>query len=191
QLALWGLRVDGRADLGDGPLLLVAGASEVRYRDLLARWHQLCDAFGPLPPPRVVNVDHGAQRFLLFALDRPRPGACVAPAMAWVDVPASGATVARGGTLAVAGWAFKDGVGIARVEVLLDGRVVAEARYGRAAPGVRAFWKLSDDPQHPRVGFDARVDLRGVAPGRHWLGLRLHGRDGSAEDWSEQPLDVR
>ena len=192
QLALWGLHVRGRADLGDGPLLLVAGASEVRYRDLLARWHQLCDAFGPLPPPRVVNVDHGAQRFLLFALDKPRAaGACVAPAMAWIDAPVSGAAVARGGRLAVGGWAFKDGVGIARVEVLLDGKVVAQARYGLDAPGVRRYWTLSNDPQHPRVGFDARIDLRKFAPGRHWLGLRLHGRDGSVEDWSEQPLDVR
>lgn len=192
QLALWHLLVRGRRDLDDGPLLLVVGASEVRYRDLLARWHQLCDAFGPLPPPRIVNVDHGAQRFLLFALDAPRPGgACVAPAMAWIDAPASGARAARGDTLAVTGWAFKDGVGIARVELLLDGRVVARARYGLDAPGVRRYWSLSNDPQHPRVGFDAHVDLRKASPGRHWLGLRLHGRDGSVEDWSEQPLDVR
>lgn len=192
QLALWGLHARGRQDLGAGPLLLVAGASEVRYRDLLARWHQLCAAFGPLPPPRVVNVDHGAQRFLLFALDRPRaPGVCVAPAMAWIDAPASGARVARGGDLAIHGWTFKDGVGVARVEVMLDGQVVAQARYGLDAPGVRRYWTLSNDPQHPRVGFEARVDLRKVAPGRHWLGLRLHGRDRSVEDWSEQPLDVR
>jgi hypothetical protein len=26
--------------------------------------------------------------------------------------------------------------------------------------------------------------------GRHWLGLRLHGRDGSVEDWAEQPIDI-
>lgn len=192
QLALWRLRVRGRDDLGEGPLLLVAGASEVRYRDLLARWHQLCDAFGPLPPPRVVNVDHGAQRFLLFALDgTPARGPCVAPAMAWIDAPASGARVARGDPLVVRGWAFKDGSGIAGVALLLDGRRVAQARYALDAPGVRRYWTLSNDPQHPRVGFDARLDLRGTPPGRHWLGLRLHGRDGSVEDWSEQPLDVR
>ena len=192
QLALWGLHVRGRTDLGDGPLLLVVGASEVRYRELLARWHQLCDAFGPLPPPRVVNVDHGAQRFLLFALDKPRTkGTCVAPAMAWIDTPVSGADVARGVGQPVDGWAFKDGTGIAGVEVLLDGKVAARAHYGLDAPGVRRYWTLSNDPQHPRVGFRARIDLRLVAPGRHWLGLRLHGRDGSVEDWSEQPLDVR
>ena len=46
------------------------------------------------------------------------------------------------------------------------------------------------DPGHPDVGFSATVDLATARPGRHWLGLRLHGRDGSVEDWSEQPVEV-
>jgi hypothetical protein len=53
------------------------------------------------------------------------------------------------------------------------------------------YWKISSDPHHPDVGFRAQVDARGLAPGRHWLGLRLHASDGSVEDWSEQPLDLR
>ena len=68
RLELWGLRWDGRADWGETPVLLVVGASEVPYRELLARYHWLCARVGPLPAPRVVNVDHGRQRFLLFAL---------------------------------------------------------------------------------------------------------------------------
>jgi 4-amino-4-deoxy-L-arabinose transferase-like glycosyltransferase len=191
QLALWGLHSDGRADWGETPVLLVVGASEVPYRDLLARYHWLCEQVGPLPAPRVVNVDHGRQRFVLFALPAAAPAAdapCTAPAMAWFDAPLSGATVRD--TLSVAGWAFKDGVGLARVEVLVDGRVVAEARYGLPSPGTAAYWKVSTDPTHPNVGFAAEIETAGLAPGRHWLGLRLHGRDGSVEDWSDQPFDV-
>ena len=192
QLALWGLQVRGREDLGNGPVLLVVGASEVRYRDLLARYHQLCAAFGPLPPPRVVNVDHGAQRFLLFALGgAPRSGACTTPAMAWIDAPLVGAQVASGTRVDVQGWAFKDGVGLARVDVLLDGRPLAAARYGLPNGGVHAYWTLSNDPQHPNVGFQAGLDTRGLPPGRHWIGLRLTGHDGSVEDWQEQPIDIR
>jgi hypothetical protein len=108
--------------------------------------------------------------------------------MAWIDVPAPGARV--GDRFEVAGWAFKDGVGLARVEVLLDGKVLAEADYGRSNPGVAAYWEVSKDPLHPEVGFVADVDARGVTPGAHWLGLRLHGRDGSVETWSEQPVVV-
>ncbi|HVI58446.1 MAG TPA: glycosyltransferase family 39 protein [Luteimonas sp.] len=190
QLRLWGLQ---HAHPVEGPTLLVAGATDVEYKHLLARYHDLCKQVGgPLPRPRALNIDHGRQRYLLFAFDgKPaKAGApCVTPAMAWLDVPVAGAEV--GNTFEVAGWAFKDGVGLAGVDVLLDGRPVAKARYGLPSPGTAVFWKISSDPQHPRVGFRARVDAGKVAPGRHWLGLRLHGRDGSVEDWSEQPVMIR
>ncbi len=191
QLRLWGLASGGRKDWGEAPVLLVIAANDVEYKALLAHYHALCARVGPLPAPRVLNVDHGRQRFLLFALPaRPVAGACTTPAMAWIDTPVAGAQVGR--RFALDGWAFKDGIGLARVEVMLDGRVVAEAEYGRDYPGLQAFWTQSNDPAHPRVGFRAHLDLAatGIAPGRHWLGLRLHGRDGSVEDWSEQPVEV-
>jgi hypothetical protein len=108
--------------------------------------------------------------------------------MAWIDAPVSGAQVGR--TFDVAGWAFKDGIGLSAVEILLDGKMVAKAEYGLVNPGAAAYWKISTDPQHPKVGFRARVDAGKFAPGRHWLGLRLHGRDGSVEEWSEQPVTI-
>ena len=189
QLRLWGLQTKGREEWADAPVLLVAGVSEVQYKNLLEQYHALCDAVGPLPPPRVLNVDHGRQRFLLFRLDgHASEGPCVAPAMAWLDSPASGATVGREFTLE--GWAFKDGFGLARVEALLDGRVVGDLEYGIENPGVALFWRTSNDPQHPRVGLRGTIDLGDVEPGRHWLGLRLHGNDGSVEDWPEVPIDV-
>ncbi|WP_407354484.1 glycosyltransferase family 39 protein [Luteimonas sp. R10] len=193
QLRLWGLQTRGRADWGDAPVLLVVGASDVPYRQLLRRYHALCERAGPLPPPRVLNIDHGAQRFLLFALDGAGGGGerpCSTPALAWIDAPAAGAAVQR--PFEVQGWAFKDGTGLDRVEVTLDGAVVAEAEYGLPAPGVAGYWEISNDPEHPNVGFRATVDAAApVRPGRYWLGLRLHGRDGSVEQWREQPVTIR
>ena len=157
-------------------------------KDLLEYYHTLCRQLGPLPSPEVLNIDHGRERFLLFAIpDEARPGPCITPALSYIDVPAPGARVAA--AFDVAGWAFKDGVGLARVEVLLDGRVVAHARYGEANPGIAAFWKTSTDPNHPNVYFRARI--AGAAPGAHWLGLRMHGADGSVEQSAEQRIVVR
>ena len=188
QLAAWGLAHATRATLGARPLLLVASASDVGFRDLLAHYHALCAQVGPLPAPRVLNIDHGRQRFLLFALEAsPRPGPCTTPAMAFIDTPTPSAVV--GPSFEVAGWAFKDGVGLRAVEVLLDGQVVAQARYGEANAGVADFWKISTDPNHPRVYFRARIE--GAKAGGRWLGLRLHGVDGSVEDWAEQKIEVR
>jgi 4-amino-4-deoxy-L-arabinose transferase-like glycosyltransferase len=190
QLRLWNLQHEGSHDWTRTPTLLVVGITEVSYKDQLRRYHALCDMVGPLPPPQVLNIDHGRQRFALFALDTARTGACATPAMAWIDVPVEGAQVGR--TFDVKGWAFKDGVGLAGVDVLLDGKVVASAQYGRPYEGLERDWPETNDPQHPNVGFTAHVDVRekGVQAGRHWLGLRLHGRDGSVEDWSEQPIDL-
>lgn len=189
QLRLWGLSSAGRADWGDAPVLLVVGASEVEYKNLLDRYHALCAMVGPLPAPDVLNVDHGRQRFLLFALDRPRSGPCTTPAMAWIDAPVSRAQVGR--TFALRGWAFKDGVGLDGVEITLDGRPLAQARYGLERLDVQAYWARSRDPQQPMVGFTAQAALdASVRPGRHWLGLRLRGRDGSVETWSEQPIEI-
>lgn len=185
QLQQWNLLVD---DARDAPRLLVLSPSDQRYRDLLQRYHDVCAMLGPLPPPKVVSTDHGFQRFLLLRLPAGRAaGACAIPAMAWVDVPQPGARVA--GRFAVAGWAFKDGAGLARVELLVDGKVAAEADYGGELD-VRPFWKISTDPHHPHVGFRAELDAAAFAPGTHWLGLRLHGSDGSVEDWWEQPFEV-
>lgn len=189
QLELWGLRVDRREALGAHPVLLVVGASEVPYKHLLQRYHDLCRMLGPLPAPRTVATDHGRQRFLLFVLGRERArGDCTLPAMGWIDTPLPGAQVGR--RFEVGGWAFKDGVGIERVEVTVDGVPVARAEYGREAPHVAPFWKISTDPAHPRVGYRAMVELPPGTTGTHWLGLRLQGRDGSVEPWQEQRIDV-
>jgi len=195
QLRLWNLESNGASPTAQ---LLVVGASEVQYKSLLAQYHALCARVGPLPAPRVVNVDHGRQRFMLFYLPRrddaatqstaAAPAGCTAPAMAWIDVPVAGATVP--GHFQVSGWAFKDGVGLKAVDVLIDGRAVAKAAYGLPNPGAAAYWKISNDPHHPDVGFRAQVDARAFSSGRHWLGLRLHAADGSVEDWSEQPVDI-
>lgn len=192
QLRLWGLEAVGAADRGDDHVLLVVGATEVEYKHLLLRYHAICQRFGPLPPPRVVSIDHGRTRFLLFALGpRTEAGpdeACTLPAMAWLDAPLQDARVGRG--FDVSGWAFKDGVGIERVEVTIDGEVVAEADYGSERAYVAGYWKVSTDEAHPDVGFEARVELPAGSHGVHWLGLRLHGRDGSVEEWPEQRIVV-
>ncbi|MEO6104693.1 MAG: glycosyltransferase family 39 protein, partial [Pseudoxanthomonas sp.] len=188
QLKLWRL-LRGSDHVNHGkPSLLVIAANDVEFADLLGYYHRLCEQIGPLPAPQVLNIDHGRQRFLLFALSPQRSaGACTTPVLAFIDVPGLSAEV--GPAFEVTGWAFKDGVGLAAVEILLDGRVVASANYGAPKPDVAGFWKVSTDPGQPRVGF--RASMTGVSHGMHWLGLRLHGKDGSIEDWPEQTITVR
>ena len=190
QLALWGLQLDGREDLGGRPALVVVGASDVKFSALLDRYQILCGRFGSLPVTRVVNADRGAQRFVLSRIAPAAPVApCVTPAVAHIDVPAAGARAS--GVVDVSGWAVKDVSGIESIAVTLDGVPVAEARYGQPNGWVAGFLQNeARDPSLPDVGFSARVDLSDRAPGLYWLGLRITGRDGSVEDWAQQPLRV-
>ncbi|PKL96978.1 MAG: hypothetical protein CVV17_12965 [Gammaproteobacteria bacterium HGW-Gammaproteobacteria-7] len=158
-------------------------------KDRLRAYARGCERHGPLPVPEVLNVDHGRKRFLLYRLlHAPESDACVLPALAWIDQPPASSTVA--GTVAVRGWAFKDGAGIASVDVLIDGRRVARARYGLPMPHVGEFWAISTDPAHPNVGFSARIDAATLEPGRRWLSIRIHGRDGSVEPMPAQSIRV-
>ncbi|WP_411834575.1 ArnT family glycosyltransferase [Pseudoxanthomonas mexicana] len=187
QLALSGLAHAGRPQ---APTLLVASSTDVKLRDLLDRYQWLCAQLGALPPPRVINSDHGAQRFLLFRL--PAGGAegdCVTPAIAHINQPESGARVPP--RFALRGWAIKDVAGVEAVTVTLDGKPVALAEYGHRDEWPARFYRdASRDPQQPAIAFSAQIDASALAPGRHWLGLVIHGRDGSREAWAEQPVVI-
>jgi len=89
----------------------------------------------------------------------------------------------------VEGWAIKDVAGVAGVVVTLDGKPVAEARYGRENAWPMKFYRgRVKDPNQLRVGFTASVDATGIEPGRHWLGLEIIGKDRSHEIWEEKPI---
>jgi hypothetical protein len=186
QLELWDLERAGLDATAAAPVLLVVEDTARPLKDRLAGYHDLCRRVGPLPLPRVLDVDHGRKRFLLFAFagQAATTGSCVTPALAYIDVPARGAMVT--GPFVVQGWAFKDGAGIEAVDVLIDGAPVARATRGRSMPNVTAYWEGSTDPDHPDVGFDARIDAGALAPGEDWLGRRLNGAEGRREDWPEQ-----
>lgn len=174
------------------PLLLVVEDKSIKLDQRLAANQNLCAMFGALPKPRIVNIDHGIRRFILYRFD---PGAdtwpvgCAMPALAYVDQPRRHDKVGR--QFEVTGWAIKEAVGVARVQVTLDGAPVAQAEYGHAMPHVARFWHASTDPGLPNVGYRARVDATGARAGRHWLGLIVHGKDGSAEALPEMPILIR
>jgi len=42
----------------------------------------------------------------------------------------------------------------------------------------------------PGDGSRSTPRLLALAPGEHWLGLRLYGADGGVEDWTEQVFEI-
>jgi hypothetical protein len=187
QLADWGLLSAGRADWGGRPVLLVVEDTARPLKDRLRGYRELCARAGGLGEAQIVNVDHGYKRFLVWSLPTAVAG-CRFPALAWIDTPLPNA--AGTGRLAVRGWALKPEAGLAKVELTLDGVVVATADYGQPRPDVLEYWGLDPARHAADVGFSAELDLSGRTPGRAWLGLRLHGADGRIEDWPAQPVVI-
>ncbi|WP_460453592.1 ArnT family glycosyltransferase [Arenimonas aestuarii] len=193
QLADWGQLVEGALDASGRPVLLVVEDTARPLRLRLAGYRQLCDRIGRLPAPRVLNVDHGRKRFLRFELgEGPVPALaeeCRLPALAWLEAPGHGDTLAPGDL--VRGWALKPGSAITRVEVLLDGQVVAEVRPGLPRPDVATYWALAP-ADGDTFGFSFEMPVvPGVAAGRAWLGLRLVSAEGGVEPWPAQFVQWR
>lgn len=185
QLAIWGLHGPGERAVGR-PVLLVVEDGAVPLKARLDHYRRLCATYGALPAPDETFVDHGRKRFLRFRLPAERAPGCIAPPLAWVDAPAAGGELRPGGE--VQGWALQLGGGIRRVEVTLDGRVVATANVDRTMPGVADFWALDGQTETP-LGFSARLPAA-LPEGEAWLGLVLHRYDGGVSRWPEQRVRV-
>ena len=87
-----------------------------------------------------------------------------------VDVPDDGATVSS--LTEVRGWALDarahDGTGIDRVQVFLDGALIADAQYGLARPDVAGVYGA----QFADAGWSTRLDPAGLSLGQHTLEAR-------------------
>lgn len=184
QLADWGLLSAGRADWAGAPVLLVVEDTARPLKQRLAGYRELCARAQSLPAAKVLNVDQGRKRFLLFRLDGHEVG-CRLPALAWLDTPVPGGWLVDG---EVSGWALRPGGGIARVDVTLNGVVVASATPDQSRPDVLQYWGLPGED--PRVGFRAALPLARLEPGDQWLGLVLHAHDGGQEAWPAQRVRI-
>lgn len=188
QWAIWGRDERALRQTQARPTLLLVdeGALHPQARE---PWNRhLCEQLPGLRWIDAVAVAGGRDAVLMYRRDGGASGACDYPALARMRQPEPDARVS--GSTTVSGWATVDGVGVARVEVLLDGRVAALARYGIEDVEVRSQWPLSDDPAQPNVGFSASLDLRGVATGSHTLALRVVARDGRARVLERRPIRI-
>ena len=70
--------------------------------------------------------------------------------------------------------------GVARVDILLDGRAVSQGRLHQTWPGAPATSPtLAYDPDYPKLRFTFELPKAALTPGAHRLAIRVTGRDGS------------
>jgi hypothetical protein len=86
-----------------------------------------------------------------------------------------------GKTLPVFGWAVSPS-GIDRIEVLMDGKRVADAAAWARPDVVKAY------PSDPSAGFRADLNTSSVSEGRHQISIVARGKDGSSRVLAEVPV---
>lgn len=75
------------------------------------------------------------------------------------------------------GWAL-DNVGVAQIEVLVDGQKVSDAIYGLSRPDIGAVWGTFPNAAHS--GFSFQIDTTKLALGDHTLAVRVLDAAGNA-----------
>jgi 4-amino-4-deoxy-L-arabinose transferase-like glycosyltransferase len=188
QLALWHRDEATLASLSTQPLLVVVEETMLTLERREPWNRHLCALWPGLHAAGELDVDQGRKRFLFYRHIPGDSGRCDAPSIAYLSAPLPSAHAS--GSLKLAGWAFQDGVGVARMDVLLDGAPVGQARYGLENTDVRSQWPASDDPNLPNVGFETVIDLAHVRPGRHELALRITGCDGRVRVLEKRMIEV-
>ncbi|MFL6277905.1 MAG: putative Ig domain-containing protein [Blastocatellia bacterium] len=99
------------------------------------------------------------------------------------DFRATLSTVATG-----SGWAL-DNIGIATVEVLVDGAKVGEAIYGLNRPDIGAVW--GSFPNASRAGYSFTLDTTKFSNGDHTLAIRLLDAAGNATVVGTRPITLQ
>lgn len=176
QLELWAKDESAWRPVADPARLVIVEETALGLRARQPWQMQLCARLPGLRWVDEVQLHGGALRYLLFEQGVDGSPRCRQAPLAYLDTPLDGQRVPA--RFPLSGWAIRDVDGLARVEVLIDGVVVAQARSDMDFPGVQAQWPESSDPRHPRVGIEVVVEVPSALHGERQLSLRLTGPDG-------------
>lgn len=194
----WGLDETGlRHSHPNAPVVLVLPEpsylyntpAEIEFRQ------RLCAEFSDLAPAGLTELSPGkvAVEFYTARISPIRQTARGCPLFPrlYIAQPTRAAVLHHGRTASGLFGLASDPIGVAKVEVLLDGKAVSVASYGIAPPNSPAPEALGDDPGYPKLWFSYALPGAALTPGQHRLSLKATLRDGSARDGVGRTIYVR
>jgi beta-N-acetylglucosaminidase len=94
-----------------------------------------------------------------------------------MDAPANGSIV--NGISTVRGW-FLDGSGIAKVDVLVDGKVIGQATYGKPRADVL---RVLPEYNNGNAGYEYALDTKNYSNGDHTVSVRATAKNGATKQF--------
>lgn len=186
----------GEADLPPGaPAVIALREPAYLYRDAAetAFRERLCGIFENVQELATIPLPPGKVRVSLYTArvsEEPgEGGVCPLLPNIIVEQPRAGRVTDTGVQPVYGMAAHPDGV--ARVEILIDGKVAARTERRIDLPGYRFPEILDYDPAYPAVYYDTRVDFSAFEPGAHTLGARLITETGQSIESSQRIIFLR
>ncbi|ESQ77436.1 glycosyltransferase family 39 protein [Asticcacaulis sp. AC402] len=164
---------------------------------LRAQYQRLCTSFEEIEPFRVVTLTpHRTEIDFYTARVRKEPLSLAAPVPCpfipslYIAQPQRGEFLERDTDKQFYGMAV-DPIGLTRVEILLDGKVVTEAKYGIDEKSSPAPIEIGYDPNYPRVQFTYSFPKGSLVSGEHRLSLRATRTDGTTLEGAGRTVYVK
>lgn len=198
QIRLWAKDISGLAQFQGQPALFVKEDSSLNIDDKDALMHTVCNLSESVTKVSDLSLFNGDKAFSYYFLDQIQipdgdskveaASPCPFPTHAWIDSPVAGQTLT--GQVAVNGWAYNEDIGVAMIELLIDGEAVATIDYGIPRPDVVAVRNVQSDPQAPNLGFDFQFDTTSLENGRYELALHLVNQQGHSTIYGSRDVVI-
>ncbi len=193
QYQLWQRNSAALAALPQVSGLFITEDSTMTVTDKIEILQRACDQFPELTYLSELSLLSGDKRFSFYRGNQTSAStnvnSCPKPTLGWLDLPAPDAHIES--TIEVSGWVINEGLGVSRIDVMLDEQLIAEANYGIARPDVATAMNVQDDLNAPNLGFNATIDTDSLPKGQAIFSIRVVGVSGEIQYFGNRTVFIQ
>ena len=192
QYELWGNNATGLAHEAGKNALFISEDSTLTMPDKIATLERACSQFAHLEFMEQLLLFEGEKSFSFYRgqqIGGSPNSPCPLPTLGWLDLPLPEQEVSD--TLVISGWVINEGLGVRRVEVLINDQVVGTANYGIPRTDVVEAMSVKTDPNAPNLGFDGNLALHSIPEGNAELTIRVTGNSGEIQTFGVRQITIQ
>ncbi|MBG10340.1 MAG: hypothetical protein CMD92_04150 [Gammaproteobacteria bacterium] len=197
QLSIWGMDSKALPRFAGRPALYINEDSTLLESDKIDLMTEMCQHSSAIRFLQFLDLFAGEKAFSFYAIDSLREKTtpaeqakpCPYPIIAWIDSPPANGIVE--GDVEISGWAYSEDIGIASIELFIDGMRVQTLDYQIARADVVEVRSVQTDPNSPNLGYGSIWDSSRHEPGTHELALRIVNNAGTEQFYGKRQIVIQ
>jgi hypothetical protein len=192
QYEIWQKNASGLQSAAGRNALFITEDSTLTVPDKLAVLERACGQFQRLDFLGQHILFGGEKSFSFYRAENiggTMTGTCPMPSLGWVDAPAEDSRIS--GSLGISGWVINEGLGVASVEILVNGVSAGTASYGLPRPDVVEAMAAQDDPNAPLLGFELTIAQEYLPAGRVELLVKTTSQSGEVQLFGRRMVNLQ